>query len=265
MISIGYRDVSLPFSYLDERKQPIGYSIDLCMKIFEAVKKVLEMPRLSIRWQVVTSASRIPLVANGTVDIECGSTTNTLERQQYVGFTYTTFVAGTRLAWKKSAGFKALADLKGKRVVAVAGTTNLQLITKANAKRRLGMILVPVKDNQIAFTMVENGEAAAFITDDILLYGLIANSASPADYSVSRESLSVEPYAIMLRRDDVKIKRVADATLRELFESGDFQAIYSKWFLSPIPPSGIVMNVPMSASLKKAVTIPTDSALPSDY
>ena len=264
-IIVGYRDVSSPFSYLDSNKEPIGYSIDLCLKIVDAIRTSQQLPRLAVKWTMVTRAARIPMVANGTVDIECGSTTNTVERQQQVGFANTTFVAATRLAFKKSAKIKSLEDLKGKLVVAVAGTTNLKQINAVNLKRKLQMKVAPVKDNAKAFEMVQSGEAVAFGTDDILLYDMIANSAAPGDYEVSVDPLSVEPYGIMLRKDDAAMKKVADDTLNALFKSGEINKIYSKWFLSPIPPKNIVLHAAMSDALKKAIAEPKSSALPSDY
>eukprot|EP01037_Dinobryon_pediforme_P006580 gene6580-6649_t len=264
-IIVGYRDVSSPFSYLNDRKEPIGYSIDLCMKIVEAVKTQLQMPRLNVKYTVVTSALRIPMVANGTVDLECGSTTNTLERQAQVAFVNTTFVAATRLVTRKSSGIARLADLKGKLVAAVAGTTNLKRIGEVNAKRQLQMKIAPVKDNAKAFAMMEAGEAAAFGTDDILLYDMIANSKSPADFVVSKEPLSVEPYGIVLRKDDPAFKTLANQTIEAVFKSGEIKKIYAKWFNSPIPPNNIVLKADMSEALLKVIAQPTDSALPSDY
>lgn len=264
-ITIGHRDVSMPFSYLDDKKQPIGYAIDLCMKVVDAIKTTQKLKQLEVKLHPVSAATRIPLVANGTVDIECGATTNTIERQQQVSFAVTTFVAATRLMWKKNSNFKSLNDLKGKRVVAVAGTTNLRQINDINTKRSLGMTVLPVKHHNDAFAMIEKGEAAAFGSDDILLYGLIADSKSPTDYVVSSDGLSVEPYGIMMRKDDQTFKKVVDDAIRALFKSGEIQKIYAKWFLSPIPPKKITLNAPMSEVLKKVIAKPTDSGNPSDY
>lgn len=264
-ITIGHRDVSMPFSYLDDKKQPIGYSIDLCMKIVDAIKTTQKLKQLEVKLQPVSAATRIPLIANGTVDLECGATTNTIERQQQVAFSVTTFVASTRLAWKKSSNFKSLNDLKGKSIVAVAGTTNLRQMTEINSQRRLGITLLPIKHHNDAFAMIEKGEAAAFVSDDILLYGIIANATSPADYAVSSDALSVEPYGIMLRKDDPAFKKVVDDAIRALFKSGEIQKIYTKWFLSPIPPKNIKLNAPISDVLKKIIAKPTDSGNPGDY
>lgn len=264
-ITIGYRDASSPFSYLGSKGQPVGYSVDICLRIVDAIKAAQNAPGIEVKWKLVTGATRIPMVANGTVDIECGSTTNTLERQQQVAFTITTFIAATRLALKKSTNFKTLDDLKGKTVVAVAGTTNLRQITALNSKRGLNMTIVPAKDNRLAFAMVEKGEAVAFGTDDILLYDLIANSAKPADYIVSSDPLSIEPYGMIIRKDDPAFKRFADDAIRALFKSGEIQKIYTKWFLAPIEPKSIVLNASISDALKKTIAEPTDSPLPAAY
>ena len=263
--TIGHRDVSMPFSYFDDKQHPIGYSMDLCMRIVDALKTTQKAPKLDVKLRPVTAANRIPLLANGTVDIECGATTNTIERQQQVSFVTTTFVAATRLAWKKSAKFTSLNDLKDKTVVAVAGTTNLRQITEANSQRGLRLTIVPAKHHNDAFAMLEKGEAAAFASDDILIYGMIANAAAPADYAVSSDALSVEPYGIMVRKDDKGLKKVADDTIRALFKSGEIDKIYAKWFLSPIPPKNVVLNAPMSDALKKVIAKPTDSGNPNDY
>lgn len=264
-ITIGYRDASSPFSYLGSKGQPVGYSVDICLRIVDAIKAAQNAPGIEVKWKLVTGATRIPMVANGTVDIECGSTTNTLERQQQVAFTVTTFIAATRLALKKSTNFKTLDDLKGKTVVAVAGTTNLRQITALNSKRGLNMTIVPAKDNRLAFAMVEKGEAVAFGTDDILLYDLIANSAKPADYIVSNDPLSIEPYGMIIRKDDPAFKRFADDAIRALFKSGEIQKIYTKWFLAPIEPKSIVLNASISDALQKTIAEPTDSPLPAAY
>jgi glutamate/aspartate transport system substrate-binding protein len=263
--TIGHRDVSMPFSYFDDKQQPIGYSMDLCMRIVDAVKTTQKVAKLDVKLRPVTAATRIPLLANGTVDIECGATTNTIERQQQVSFVVTTFVAGTRLAWKKSAKFMSVNDLKDKTVVAVAGTTNLRQITEINSQRGLRMTIVPAKHHNDAFAMVEKGEAAAFASDDILLYGIIANSAAPADYAFSNVALSIEPYGIMVRKDDKAFKKVADDAIRALFKSGEINRIYAKWFSTPIPPKNITLNAPMSDVLRKIIAKPTDSGNPSDY
>src|SRR5215213_3242539 len=201
-ITIGHRDASVPFSYYDDKQQPVGYAMDLCMRIVDAVKSELKTPKLEVKYQLVTSANRIPLISNGTVDLECGSTTNNLERQKQVAFTITHFVTANRFVSKKSANLQTVDDLKGKTVVSTSGTTNIKQITEIGAQKGLNLNILAAKDHAEAFLMVETGRAAAFVMDDILLYSLFAGSKSPKDYEISVDALSVEPYGIMLRRDD---------------------------------------------------------------
>ena len=264
-ITIGHRDASIPFSYYDDRQQPVGYAIDLCLRIVDAVKAELKMPRLDVKYQLVTSANRIPLMANGTIDLECGSTTNNLPRQEQVWFTITHFVTANRWIAKKSANIRSLADLKGKTIVSTAGTTNLKQITEINGQQNLGMNIISANGHPEAFQMVETGRAVAFVMDDILLYSLAAQSRSPADYAISSEALSVEPYGIMLRKDDTAFKKVVNAAMIDLYRSGQINPIYEKWFLKPVPPKGINLNVPISDPFKKVIANPTDSGDPASY
>jgi glutamate/aspartate transport system substrate-binding protein len=264
-ITIGHRDASIPFSYYDDKQQPIGYAMDLCLRIADAVKADLKMPKLEVKYQLVTSANRIPLMANGTIDLECGSTTNNLERQKQVWFTITHFVTANRWVARKSANLNALVDLKGKTIVSTAGTTNLKQITELNAAQNLGMNIISANGHPEAFQMVETGRAVAFVMDDILLYSLAAQSRNPADYAISPVALSVEPYGIMLRKDDVAFKKVVDAEMIRIFKSGQINAIYEKWFQKPIPPKGINLNIPMSEQFRRVVANPTDSGDPAAY
>jgi glutamate/aspartate transport system substrate-binding protein len=264
-ITIGHRDASVPFSYYDDKQQPVGYSMDLCMKIVDAVKTQLKMPKLEVKYQLVTSANRIPLMANGTIDLECGSTTNNLARQEQVWFSMTHFVTANRFVSKRSSKIGKLADLKGKTIVSTAGTTNIKQITEINGQQNLGMNIISANGHPEAFQMVETGRAVAFVMDDILLYSLVAQSRNPKDYVISKEALSVEPYGIMLRKDDKEFKQVADAALSRVYKSGEINKIYDKWFQKPIPPRNINLNVPMSAQLKKVVANPTSSGDPNDY
>jgi glutamate/aspartate transport system substrate-binding protein len=229
------------------------------------VKAELKMPKLDVKYQLVTSANRIPLMANGTIDLECGSTTNNLERQKQVSFTITHFVTANRFVSKKSAKLKSLNDLKGKTVVSTAGTTNIKQITEINAAQNLGMNIISANGHPEAFQMVETGRAVAFVMDDILLYSLAAQSRNPADYEISADALSVEPYGIMLRKDDSAFKKVVDAAMVDTYKSGAINAIYDKWFLKPVPPRGLTLNVPMSDQFKKLVANPTDSGDPAAY
>lgn len=264
-ITLGVRDSSIPFSYLDDKQSYQGYSIDLCMKAVTAIQKQLGLSALNVKMNPVTSATRIPLMANGTVDLECGSTTNNLERQKQVAFAPTTFLTANRLLSKKSSNIHTLADMKGKAIVSTSGTSNLKQLTTLNGEQNLGMNIMTAKDHAEAFLMVETGRAVAFGMDDILLASLAASSKSPADYTISSEALSIEPYAIMMRRDDPAFKKAVDTAIEGVFKSGEINKIYAKWFTSPIPPKGINLNIPMSAQLKSVIAKPTDSGDPAAY
>src|SRR3984893_6433247 len=264
-ITLGHRESSVPFSYYDDKQEVVGYAMDLCHRIVEGVKKELNLPNLEVKLNPVTSATRIPLIANGTVDLECGSTTNNLEREKQVAFTITHFVPAHRFVSKKSAHLKKIDDLKGKTIVSTSGTTNIKQITEIGAQKHLDLNIIAAKDHAEAFLMVETDRAAAFVMDDILLYSLVATSKTPGDYAISADALSVEPYGIMLRRDDAPFKTVVDAAMTSTSKSGAINAIYDKWFLKPIPPKGVNLNVPMSAPFKKVIATPTDSGDPAWY
>ena len=264
-ITIGFRDSSIPFSYLDDNQKPVGFAMDICYKIVDAVKKELKLDKLEVKLNPVTSSTRIPLLANGTVDLECGSTTNNVERQKQVAFTITHFVTANRWVAKRSAKINKLEDLKGKTIVSTAGTTNIKQITELNGQKNLGMNIISANGHPEAFQMVETGRAVAFVMDDILLYSLAAQSRNPKDYAISAEALSVEPYGIMLRRDDPAFKKVVDNAMIQTYKSGAINAIYDKWFQKPVPPRNINLNVPMSEQFKKVIKNPTDSGDPKDY
>jgi glutamate/aspartate transport system substrate-binding protein len=264
-ITLGYRDAASPFSYLDDKQQPIGYSMDICHRIVDAVKAELKMPALKVNLNPVAPATRIPLIANGTVDLECGVSTNNAERQKQVAFSPTTFVAASRLMYKKTLQVESLADLKGKMVVSPSGSTNIRVVMEQNNSKQLGINVAGVQDLPEAFLMVETGRAAAFTTDDVLIYNMIANSKTPGDYAVSKFSLSIEPYGIMLRKGDPAFKKVVDDAVGQLARSGEIDKIYAKWFMSPTPPKGVNLNMPISANLKRVLAKPTDSPDPKDY
>ena len=264
-ITLGHRDTSIPFSYYDDKQQVVGYAIDICMNIVDAIKANLKMAKIDVKYNPVTSATRIPLMANGTIDLECGSTTNNLERQKQVGFTITHFVTANRYVAKKASKIRNLNDLKGKTVVSTSGTTNIKWATEENIKRKLGMNIIAAKDHAEAFLTVDTGRAAAFFMDDILLYSLVATSRNPGDWTIGSEAYTVEPYGIMLRRDDPAFKKVVDGAMRSLYKSGRINGIYEKWFLKPIPPKGVNLNVTMSAQFRKVVANPTDSGDPKTY
>jgi glutamate/aspartate transport system substrate-binding protein len=264
-IVVGHRESSIPFSYLDDSQKPIGYSIDICNRIVDDVKTALKRPNLVVTFAAVTPATRIPLLANGTIDLECGSTSNTIERQKQVAFAPTTFVTTTRFVTKKGSGFKAYGDLKGKTIVTTSGTTTIRLVNEINVREGLGWTILPAADHAEAFAMVESGRAAAFFMDDILLYSLVARSKNPGDYVISTEAMSVEPYGIVLRRDDPAFQKLVTASVTALFQSGEINRLYDKWFLKPIAPKNLVLNLPMSPQLAKVVAQPTNSGDPDAY
>jgi ABC-type amino acid transport substrate-binding protein len=248
-ITVAYRESSIPFSYLGSDGQPTGFGWEICGKIVEQVKKATGRADLKVATQSVTSQNRIPLVQNGTVDIECGSTTNNSDRAKQVAFSINYFYTGTRLLVKANSPVKNFADLKGRKVVSTTGTTNFQVMRKLNAERNLGFDLLAAKDHAESALLVQMDRADAFGMDDILLYGLRASAQNPAELAVVGDALQVEPYAIMFRKDDPAFKKLVDDTLAGLMKSGEFETLYKKWFQSPIPPKGINLNAPMSREL----------------
>ena len=258
-ITLGIRESSYPLSYLDDRQQPVGYHIEVCNRIVDAVKSHLKLPALKVQHQAVTSQNRIPLVSNGTVDLECGSTTNNEARQKQVAFAPTTFVTNVRMAVKKSSGITSLGQLDGKPVATTTGTTSVQLMRAHEKGKGLDFKEVYGKDHADAFLMLETDRAVAFVMDDNLLAGLIATAKTPADYAIVGEVLSVEPIAIMLRKDDPAFKKLVDDTVSGLMKSGELEKLYARWFLSPIPPKNVNLNFPMSEQLKKLIKSPGDA------
>ena len=265
-IVLGVRDASIPFSYADETGKSIGYSVDLCMRVVDHLRQALKMPGLKVRQQGVTSANRVPLVVNGTVDLECGSTVNNLERQKTVAFSLTTFIVNTKFIVKAASGIQKLDDLKGKTIAITGGTNTMAKVTEINKERNLNLSIINGKDHAESFLLLTSDRVAAFAEDDILLAGLAATSRTPNGFRlVSIEGMLADPYALMLRRDDPQFKAAVDAGLREVFASGEVQRIYDKWFVKPIPPRNVVLNFPMSDQLKRALAKPTDSGDPNDY
>ena len=265
VISLGYRDSSVPFSYLDESQRPIGYSVDICQRIVEAVKRRLGVRELEQRYVPVSSATRVSMVANGSVDLECGVTTNNAERQRRVGFTITTYVAASRLVSRRAAPVMRLDDLRQKAVASTVGTTSLQHLQDLSNSRGLDLQILAARDDPEAFRMVETGRAAAYAMDDVLLRATVAGARRPEDFVVSDEALSVEPDGIMLSRDDPEFKRVADEAITTLFRTGEIFRLYQRWFQSPIPPRGVNLQLPMHPAMRKVVEHPTDSADPAVY
>ncbi len=257
-ITLGIRESSFPLSYLDASQKPIGYHIDICMAITDAVKAKLALPKLEVKTQAVTSQNRIPLMVNSTIDLECGSTTNNADRLKQVAFAPTTYVTNVMMAVKKASGIKSLADLNGKPVATTTGTTSVQLIRANKAAQGISFREVYGKDHADSFLMLETDRAVAFVMDDNLLMGLIANSRNPQDYAIVGESLSVEPIAIMLRKDDPQFKALVDEAVGDMMKKGEITKLYAKWFNAPIPPRGVTLAVPMSAELKAAIANPND-------
>ena len=261
VISLGHRESSIPFSYYDDKQNVIGYSQDIAMKIVEAVKVKLAMPDLKVKLTPVTSQNRIPLVQNGTIDLECGSTTHDAERAKQVGFTDTIFVIGTRLMTKKGSGIKDFADLKGKTVVTTAGTTSERILRKLNQDQNMGMSIISAKDHGESFLTLSTGRAVAFMMDDALLAGERAKSNDPADFVIVGTPQSKESYGCMMRKDDAEFKKVADDAIAKVQTSGEADAIYKKWFMTPIPPKGLNLNFPESDDMKALFKAPNDKPL----
>ena len=265
VISVGYREGSVPFSYLDNNHQPIGYSMDICNKIVVAIRVRLKLKALTVRLMPMTPATRIALVANGTIDLECGVTTNTLERQKSVAFSVTTFVTESRLVSKRHTPIKRIEALRGKTVVTTIGTTSMHYLNQLNQSRQLDMKILAGRDDTDSFLMLSTDRAQAYAMDEVLLRSFIANASQPDDYLISEEALSIEPYGIMLNKDDPEFKRVVDAAIIALFKSTEFTQIYQKWFLMPIPVQNVRLNLPINPALKKVLQHPTDSGDPADY
>jgi len=247
---IGVRETSVPFSFLDAQKQPQGYSVDLCLRVADAIKSELKPPRLDMRFVPVSSSSRIPALIEGKIDLECGSTTNTRDRQKQVAFAYTTFVAGIKMLARKSANVNSVEDLRGKNVVVTKGTTSEKIIKTMNDERLLKINLIVSNDHGDSFKAVEDGNAIAFPMDDVLLYGLISKSRKPDDFAVVGRYLSVEPYAIMLRKDEPQFEKIVNRALIDLFQSGEIRRIYAKWFNTRD------LVVPLNQYLKEAFLTP---------
>ncbi|WP_323843318.1 glutamate/aspartate ABC transporter substrate-binding protein [Moraxella sp. Pampa] len=262
-IVLAHRDSSIPFSYIaDDPNQPVGYAHDLQLKVVEALKNQLQMPDLKVRYNLVTSQTRIPLIQNGTVDLECGSTTNNTERQQQVDFSVGFFEIGTRLLTATDSGINDFADLNGKTLVTTAGTTSERYIKQYNDEKKAGINIVSAKDHGESFLMLESGRADAFMMDDVLLAGERAKSKEPAKWHIVGEPQSFEIYGCMVRKGDADFKKIVDDTLTSVYASGEINGIYDKWFTQPIPPKNVNMDFAMSDNLKKLLANPHDKADP---
>jgi glutamate/aspartate transport system substrate-binding protein len=261
VISLGYRESSIPFSYYDEQQNVIGYSHEFMMKIVDAVKQKLNTPDLKIKLTPVTPQNRIPLVQNGTVDLECGSTTNNMEREQQVTFSNTIFVIGTRLMTRKDSGIKDWLDLKGKTVVTTAGTTSERLLRRMNQDKGMGMNIISAKDHEEAFQALASGRASAFMMDDALLAGERAKSGHPTEFVILGAPQSEEAYGCMMRKNDPEFKKVVDGAIAKIETSGEADQIYQKWFESPISPKGLNLNFPESDAIRALFKSPNDKPI----
>ncbi len=257
-IVLAYRESSVPFSYLDGPGKPIGFGVDIANKVAEAIRQASGKKELRIEYQAVTSQNRVPLVANGSVDLECGSTTNNAARAKEVAFAINYFYASSRLLVKKSTGIQKLSDLAGKAIATTTGTTTFGQLRKLSLERNLNLNVIPAKDHADGFLLLESGRAQAFAMDDILLAGLMLNAKTPDDYIIVGEPLQVEAYACMLRKDDPAFKKLVDGTLIAMMKSGEFEKLYKKWFMSPIPPRQRSLALPISDRLRDNLKSPTD-------
>lgn len=260
-MTVAHRESSIPFSYLDDKQQPIGYSMDVCAKVVDAVKAELKMPNLKVVYQPVTSSNRIPLLQNGTIDLECGSTTNSVERQKLVAFGPTYFRIQVTAAVKKSSNINSLVELNGKNISTTSGTTAVPLLKNFEKTKNIDVKEIYGKDHAESFLLLAEDRVTAFVMDDILLAGQIANARNPADYKILDESLRAEPYGPMLRKDDPQFKALVDKTLTALYKSPEMEKIYAKWYLSPIPPKGVNLNFPMTPQLKADFAAPNDKGV----
>jgi glutamate/aspartate transport system substrate-binding protein len=266
VIVLGVRDASVPFSYFNADGEAIGYSVDLCRRVVDHIKAAYKLPNLDVRLQTVTSATRIPLIQNGTIDLECGSTVNNVERHQQVDFSYTTFVVNTKFIVKKAAGIQSVTDLKGKTVAVTSGTNTSGKISALSQQQALELNVVNGSDHAQSFLLLTSDRASAFSEDDILLAGLAATSRTPDAFAlVAIPGMLGDPYALMLRKDDAPFKSAVNTALRAVFAAPDFRSLYDKWFVKPIPPKNVVLNFPMSEQLRRVIATPTDSPEPTDY
>jgi ABC-type amino acid transport substrate-binding protein len=258
-ITIGYREASFPFSFLDQDKKPVGYAIDLCLKIADAVKQQLKLPQLNIAYVPVTSSNRLDMIAGGKVDLECGSTTNNAERRKRVDFTIAHFMASTRMIVRTSDTIKNWPDLRNKKVVTTKGTTSVKSLDDRGQVRALNMTVLEGRDHNESFKMVEEKAADAFVMDDVLLYGLKATAKDPAAYAVVGDPLTTEPYAIMLPKGDPAYKGLVDREMGRIIHDGEIQKLYTKWFLSAIPAkNNLTLNMPMSYLFRESLRFPSD-------
>jgi glutamate/aspartate transport system substrate-binding protein len=265
-VSVGYQESAIPFSYLDGNQKPVGFAMDLCMLIVDDLRKTLALPKLEVQLVPVTPANRIALLINGTIDMNCAAATNNVERQKQVGFVNTHFLSATRFLYKKSSNLKTIADLKGKSVVSVAGSVNIAQLNRYNTERNHGMTIVSAKDQSEAFLMLETDRVQAYAMDDVQLVVAAARSRTPDAYAVSEEAFSrPEPAGILIRKDDAGFKALADRVTADVFRSPQIEQLYTKWFMSPVPPNGLNFNFPMPRVIRNAYRSPSSSPDPETY
>jgi len=260
-IQLGGRDASFPFSYKVGSEDPIGFSADLCMKVVEAIKTKLGMPNLKVQYTMVTPSNRIPLVQNGTIDLECSTTTNTSARAQQVEFAPTHFVGSIAAAVKKNSGITSVAQLEGKTVATVSGSTSIQVLRAYRRNEKLEINELSGKDITETFLLLSSDRASAMMLEDVQLAGLIARSTSPGDFKILDERLRDEPYGFMYRKDDPQFKALVDGTITALMKSGQIDELYAKWFTRPVPPVGANLNMPMSPAVKEAYKNPNNRGI----
>ena len=256
-IVLAHRESSVPFSYLEQGK-PVGYAMDLCLRLADVVRRQLKIDKLDIAYLPVTAASRIDAIVQGKADLECGSTTNNAERRQKVAFTVPHFIAGARFLVRADSAVSDLAGFEGRKLVSTKGTTPLKAVQAANSERLLRINVLEVPDHARGVEMVEKGEADGFVMDDVLLYGLRASRADPAKLKVVGKFLNIEPLAIMLSKDDPEFKRLVDDEMKRLIRSREAHALYERWFLKPIAPRDTALDLPMSYLLKDFWKYPSD-------
>jgi len=260
-IRLGHRDVSVPFSYLDDNQKPVGFAMDLCARIVDAVKDELKLPALQTRLQPIQLSTQIPLIENGTIDIVCGPATNTLERQKVVAFSNTIFVSSIRAVVRKDAPIKTFEDLKDKPVALTAGSTSIALLLARSQEKKFEVKQVLSPDHAASFLALTTGRSDAFVMDDILLAGLIAGSQTPDNWRIIDDSLRTEPYGLIIRKGDPEFKALVDKTLGAMMKNGQFAELYAKWFTKPVPPKNVNLNFPMPTPLKDAVANPNDKGV----
>ena len=258
IITLGYRDNSLPFSYLDENKRPVGYSIDICLKIADAVKRELKRNDLNIKYVLVNTENRLKALQSGDIDLECGSTNASSERRKEADTTIPTYIASTRLLVRADSGIKSVYDLNGKTVVTTKGTTQEKLFAEINKNHTLRAKQVLTNTHEEAFSQLEAGKADAFMLNDILLASVRAGSKTPDRYVITRDPLTIDPMSIMLRKDDPAFRKIVTGEIHRLITQGEINTLYRKWFESPIPPKQVNLKLPMSYLLRDSFKSPTD-------